>query len=138
MALYNYQIATGYNNAAGLVNIENITPSGSRAFDAPDGLSKYRPGGQAIIRGNGTITWTGYPSTEWEWSLITLQQVRYLMTTYCASGYSGLVTIKTQTDNIEVYANFNAVMTLTPLPEFPLLYPEIAPYKVRFTRMVAL
>lgn len=138
MALYSYQIAAGNNNAAGLTNIEDITPSGDEAFLAPDGIGKYRPGATAQIRGDGTIVWAGYPSTSWEFSYLTLAQIRYLQTTYCSNGYSGLVTIRTHTDNNETYANFNAVMILPVLPDTPLLYPVITNYSIRFTRMVAL
>jgi hypothetical protein len=138
MAFNDYRIAVGHNNAAGLVNIESITPSGDEPFDAPDGLGKYRLSPNRVVRGNGLMFHQGLPSTRWEFATITQAQVRYLMETYCSNGYSGFVTIRTQTDNKEVYANFNAVMNLTDPSENSLIYPIYENYIVSFTRMVAL
>lgn len=134
---YAYKLAAGYNNAAGLVNIESITPSGDKAFYPPQGVGAYDPG-QFRIRGDGTVYVSGFAATEWLFSKITRAQVRYLQTTYCNSGWSGKVTVATKTDNINTYANFNAVMVLTKLPESQRNFTIYRDYVVRFTRMEAI
>lgn len=137
MSIYDYQIAAGHDNAAGLVNIEAITPSGDKTFYPPAGVGTYNPG-EFRIRGDVSLYIAGEASCEWVFSSLTRAQVRYLMTTYCASSYSGKVTIRTKTDNINTYANYNAVMVLPKLTETERNYTRYRNYRIRFIQVTAL
>lgn len=133
-----YQIAAGYNNAAGLVKISSITPSSDVPFVDPKGFSGYTPGALKI-RGDGTTFYAGYGSTVWSMGYLTQLQYTYLQTTYCggAGSFAGKVTIKTRIGTA-TYANYNAILNI-PLPselEFQAGYWLNVP--LRFTRMVAL
>lgn len=140
-----YQLAAGNNNAAGLQPIEYILAAldtarpGIPAFP-PKAWARYTPG-TAKIRGNGVVTFSGYPVAEWPVGFVTRTQARGLMTTYCSSGYSGLVTVRTRTDNPASYANYNAVMILPLLSDFradQVKWDGYTDYVIRFVRMVAL
>jgi hypothetical protein len=137
MAIYSYAIAAGNDNAAGLVNIENITPSGDNAFYPPAGIGTYNPG-DFRMRGDSTLYLAGYASCEWVFRKITRAQLRYLMDTYCSSSYSGKVTITTKTDNANTYANYNAVMLLPKLVESARNFTIYSDYRVRFIKVEAL
>jgi len=130
-------IAAGYNNAIALAAIEAITPPGDRPFVAPRALGLYDPG-QFRIRGDGTLYTAGFASAQWLFSAITQLQVRYLMETYCANGYSGKVTVSTRTDDPDSYANYNAVMLLPKLSESDKKFARFRNYAATFTRMTAL
>lgn len=134
MAIYSYAIAVGNDNAAGLVNIENITPSGDKTFYPPAGVGTYDPG-QFRLRGDQTLYISGHASCEWVFRKLTRAQVRYLMDTYCGSSYSGKVTITTKTDNANTYANYNAVMILPKLNESGRNYTIYTDYRVRFVKV---
>lgn len=109
--IYQYKIASGYNVAAGsLVNIESITPTSDVAFVAPQVLGTFDPG-KYIIRGDGTLYLTGFPTQQWLFSALTRLQLAYLRTTYCSGGWSGLVTINTRLGDTP-YVRYNAVMIL--------------------------
>lgn len=137
MALYSYAIAAGHNQAASLINFERIQPTGEPYFLAPQNFGHFDPG--AIrIRGNGTIYLAGFGSTSWIIEAITKGQFRYLMETYGGNSYSGLVTIKTRTDDPDVYANYNAVMRLPKLEEMRKVTSGFADCRIRFHRLVAL
>lgn len=135
-ALYDYQLAVGNNNAAGLVNIQTITPAGDRAFWPPDAFSSYDPG-TFRIRGDGTVTLAGFASTTWVFGVLTRAQLTYLSDTYCSGGWSGLVTVRTRIGRT-TYANYNAVLTLTKPRDSQRRFTKFLDYRVEFTRMVAL
>lgn len=130
---YDYQIAAGNNNAAGLVNIETIVPSGDVAFYPPEGYASYDPG-IFRVRGNGLTTTAGFAATAWVWTRLTRAQFEYLQDTYCASGWSGLVTIRTRIGR-RTYANYNAVLTLTKPKDSQMRRPIWYEYRVDFSRM---
>lgn len=137
MPFYGYAIAAGNNNAAGLVNFELITPSGEPRFLAPQNFGHFDPG--AIrIRGNGTMYLAGFGSTSWVIEAITKGQFNYLQDTYCGSSYSGLVTIRTRTDQADTYSNFNAVMRLPKLGDMRKVTSGFADCRIRFDRLVAI
>lgn len=137
MVRYDYQIAAGNNNAAGLVNIENITPTGGTPFKPPQGVGNWNPGAFRI-RGDGTVYIAGYASTEWVFTTLTRLQHRYLMETYCNNSYSGKVTIRTKADDEDTYANYNAVMILSPLADAERNFTVYNNYAVQFVRVEAL
>ena len=136
MAYQDYRIAAGHNNAAGLVNIEAIT-TGGLYFPPVRSRTTYEQG-QAVERADGTLTFDGKPTVEWVMQALEPVMYSYLKTTYCAGGYSGLVTIRTRTDGT-TYANFNALLRL-PMPNALRSseagwYDEVA---LKFIRMEAL
>lgn len=110
---YAYKIAAGANNAAGLVNIESLVPSGGTAFYPPEGYGGYNPG-QFRIRADGTVYIAGFASTVWRFKKLTRKQYDYLRSTYCGSSYSGNVTIATRT-GADSYSNLTGVLIL-PIP----------------------
>lgn len=137
MAFYEFQIAAGYNNAVGLVNIESITPSTDwRAFTVPDGFASYSPG-ERKTRPDGIDYTRGYPTVTWNFAGITRKQYIYLRDTYCNDGLSGKVTIRTLKED-NTYANFNAVMHVPQLPELTRRLGSYEDCDIRFTRLVAL
>jgi hypothetical protein len=113
-AFQNYQIAAGWNNAAGLVNIGLIVPSSHIAFVEPIAKPNWNPGIQRI-RLDGLSYSAGYSSQTWTLGFVTLQQYDYLLSTYTGGGQSGKVTIKTRYRN-HAYANYNAIMSI-PIPD---------------------
>lgn len=131
------KIAAGNNNAAGLVAIESITPSSDRPFYAPQSYGSYSPG-EARVRADGTVTFSGFAAVEWRFSVLTLRQFAYLQDTYCAGGWSGLVTIRTRTDDPATYANYNAVMVLPTFDDVNRQFKAFRDVTVRFNRLVAL
>lgn len=130
-------IAAGYNNAVNLAAIEAITPPGDRPFFTPRAFGLFDPG-QFRIRGDGTVYTAGYPTAQWLFSAITQAQVRYLMETYCANGYSGKVTIRTRTDDPDTYTNYNAVLLLPKLSESDKKFAKFRNYGMTFVRLVAI
>ena len=112
----NYKIAAAHNNTAGLVSIELITPSNDRAFVYPSAYGSYRKGVRKV-RPAAQVYFSGFASVVWTFSLMTKAQFYYLQTTYCANGYSGEVTVKTRTENPDVYSNYNATIVLPDMPE---------------------
>lgn len=134
--LLDYQLAAGHNNAAGLVNVENMT-SGGYTLHAPTGLGTYSPG-EEVVRGDGSITYDGQASVIWEFDLLEPTLLEYLSTTFCAGGYTGLVTVRTRTRSTG-YANYNARM-IVPTPREigkveALGFPKV---EIAFVRMVAI
>lgn len=118
-----YRIAAGWNNAANLRGLEGVFVANDFIpFKTFKSWGTYSPG-EAIIRGDGTVVYDGYPSCQWVFGVITRLQVQYLQDTYCGGSYSGKVTIRTATDNVNTvtalpaYENYNAVMRLSPVGE---------------------
>lgn len=135
-----YKLAAGWNNAAGLTGLEGVFIANDFIpFKTFKSWGTYNPG-EAIIRGDGTIVFDGYPSCSWVFSIITRLQVQYLQDTYCSGSYSGKVTIRTSTDNVNTttalpaYENYSAVMRLQP-PGESKYYKN---YAIEFSRLIAL
>lgn len=110
MAFFDYKIAVGNNNAAGLVNIETIIPAGDIAFPSPIARWNYNPG-ERVIRGSGMEYRRGFPLQHWQMGTLTSDQYAYAKTTWCGGGYSGLVTVRTRHVSA-TYANYNAVLVI--------------------------
>lgn len=111
-----FKLADNHNNAAGLASIEDIIPAGDyRGFVVPDGFATFNPG-VLRVRADGITIETGYPSAEWLFGGMTRLQYNYLRATYCAGGgLSGEVTVRVMIET-GAYANFNAILTVPPLP----------------------
>lgn len=113
MAFYQYSIAATWNVALGsLINIENITPSGDRAFRAPKAYG-LQDAGIIKISGNGLDFKSGYPFVIWRFDVLTWKQYEYLKTTYCAGGNRGKVTVYTRTSITSgTYTRYNAIIVV--------------------------
>ncbi len=136
--MHEYKIATGHGNTAGLTLITSIADGSGNKFPMPDSIGTYEPG-VAVKRGDGSITVDGIPKLVWTLKLLFPTQYDYLSTTYCSSGYSGLVTIRTITKS-NTYANYNARLVLPFPSDLGKLasggwYPEV---KLTFERMAAI
>lgn len=138
------QLAAGHDNTAGLTAIETVLAGfDSTTFPGfpgvpPSHWGRFTRGGM-VIRGNGLVTFRGYPTTEWPFGFLSRAQVRGLMDTYCGGSYSGLVTVRMHTDDPDNYENYNAVMILPQLSEIQpnqVKYNGFLDYVVRLTRMV--
>lgn len=134
---YDYQIAAGINNEAGLVNLETVTVVGdTKPFFAPVGYSSFKPGVRKI-RSDGTLAITGFPSAYWIIPIVTRKQWEYVQDTYCNGGYSGKVTIRTRIGRA-AYANYNAVLTLPDPDTLTRRFTVFEDVRLDFTRMLAL
>jgi len=147
MAVYpNYQIAAGYNNAAGLSSIETVlagydTVKVGLAAAPPQAYGRYRESNTVAIRGNGKNLFRGFASEEWPFGFLSFDQIEGMQTNFCSGSYDGFVTIKTRTDVRGTYANFNAVLKLPQLADFTpdnIKPTGIVGYTMRFVRLVAL
>jgi len=116
----NLQIAVGNNNTAGLVAWESLTAD-SKTFLPVRSFATYDIG-ERKTRLTGRPYFSGVARVQFLASAITLAQYKYLKTTYCAGGYSGLVTIKVRTDDPVTYANYNATMILAKESELEYRY----------------
>lgn len=140
----NYQIAVGWNNAGALAGLEGVLLANDfLPFKTHRSWGTYLPG-ESIVRGDGTVVFDGYPSCQWIFAGMTRLQLQYLQDTYCSGGYSGKVTIRTATDNVNTstgapaFENYNAVMVLTPLKEASYAQRAYRQYAINFTRLVAI
>ena len=133
----NYKLAAGHDNEAGLVSIEGYTPTGGTAFVSVNAYSRFDPG-DFKIRGDGTVMASGFPSMAWVLDHVTRVQEQYLRDTYCAGGYSGKVTLRTDTEEESTYANYNAVLVLPKHEDSERLGNVFRNYRLLFTRLEAL
>lgn len=131
MAFQEYAIAPNFNNAANLINLENIKIA-NRPYIVR-GVGRYAQG-EATTNTNGRLTFIGYPSLQWQFNVLTYAMYQYLKDTYCSGLYSGDVTIRTRTDS-ESYANYNAVLTLPFSNSFQKVFRAYTDVTVTFTRL---
>lgn len=136
-----YQLAVGWNNAAGLTGLEGVMLANDFIpFKTFESWSSFSPG-DPVVRGDGTIVYDGYPSVVWTFGAMTKLQLQYLQDTYCGGSYSGKVTVRTSTDNVNLtttfpaFENYNAVMRLTPPTAARRYYLK---YQIAFLRLVAI
>lgn len=137
MAYTEYKIASGNNNTAGLTLVESLTDTDGNKFHAPSGIGTFEDGA-LITRGDGSVTFDGNATFEWVFQYLFPTQITYLKTTYCSSGQSGLVTVRTIKDS--AYANYNARLIVPTQKELGILelggwYPRVV---LKFTRVVAI
>ena len=127
------QIAAGHNNAAGLVALESILV-GNHYFYTPIFSGQYAPG-LFKQRADDLLYISGFPFTVWMFRVLWRDQFNYLQTTYCAGGYSGLVTIRTRLDDEAAFYNCNTTLKLTPLSDAQKRQMVLTDYAVRYTRL---
>ena len=131
------QWAAGNDNAAGLVAVNATQPSGERKFPAPK-VYTVTDDGLEEIRGNGLIHLNGFGAQVWLFGALTFGHYDYLVTTFCPTSRSGLVTVRTYYSNTDTPANYNAVMLLPKRAELNALLGGFSNVPVRITRLVAL
>jgi hypothetical protein len=135
----NYKLAAGYNQAGSLATLEGILPSGDIFAFQPvsGGFQDYDPG-VLKIGPTGEYRVGGYASTVWRLSFVTAKQEAYLRDTFCSSGHSGEVTMRTDTVTALSFANYNAVILLPKRSD--LIYKDgvFRDYRILYTRLVAL
>lgn len=107
-----YGLAAGHNNAAGLVNLKTLVVSGIPF--PPVQANEFASPGQLVERADGSVTFDGRPAVEWLLMAVDPVIYAYIRTTWCAGGYSGLVTVRTTLDGT-IYANYNARLRV-PVP----------------------
>lgn len=133
-----FSLAVGNNNAAGLVLINTIKPSGDTYYiDFPTLIDGHKPGIRKI-RMNARMTTIGKPSVRAKWNIFTWLMDEYFSTTYCGGGYDGLVTARLRVGK-KAWANYNCTMVL-PAEEMRLAPggEAWADYEVTFFGLVAL
>ena len=101
----NYQIAAGHNNTAALTLVTSLTSSGMTAIVEPVGIHLWTLGERRVAL-NGKVLREGFKSTAWEFSYLTVVQLKYLRHTF-----EGFVTIKTAIDGV-TWGNYNAVLSV--------------------------
>jgi hypothetical protein len=137
VAVYDYRIAATWNVALNsLTNIETITPTGDKRFYPPDAYGSFVKG-IPRKRGDGTVTYSGFPSVKWHWRRMTRKQHQYLMDTYGSGGYTGKVTIYTTTDNPGSYERYNAIINIPQPAEMKKNFSNFE-CEVTFSDLVAL
>lgn len=107
------QIAAGHDNAAGLTAIESVLTADASALGLVQSYGNYTLGLKRF-RSDGTLYHAGFPSTRWVFSVMSFVQYREIQATYCGGvgGFSGLVTIRTNTVRADTYGNWNATLLL--------------------------
>jgi hypothetical protein len=105
-----HSIAAGNNVALASLNlIERIKPGGDQYYYVAPQVIPHGSPGARIARLNGLSYRHGYPYVDWLFSVMTRLQYEYMKTTYCAGGYSGLVTVYTTVSSM-TYVRYNAVL----------------------------
>ena len=134
-----YQIAAGYNNAAGLVTVETlIAPTASRHIVAPTVRGGFSPG-QNYARGHGLLGTQGFARVNWHHSVMHYENDVYWRATFCGSEFSGLVTVRTRLLPTGPFAVYNAVLTIDqPVDRAEDKLWRIEDYISHLTRMVAI
>lgn len=135
-----YQIASGHDNVAGLVDVTSITPAGSEAFFPHVAYGNYSPGALRV-RADGAVYETGFASTTWVFTVLLGAQYTYLYDTFQADATNGnRVTIATRNRG-GVFANYNARLILPQRPELEyrpdprFVFQNV---EVQFTRLAVL
>jgi len=133
------KIAAGFNNADELVSVNSIiAPGDTRPFVAPMAWYNFSPGTFKICL-DQTRYISGKPNTAFEFTFLTKNQWLYLSDTYCGSGYTGEITIRTKTRDYSAPANYNAIMYLpSPAETLPKLGRIGTPVKVPFVSLGAI
>jgi hypothetical protein len=128
MALLDHQIAVGNNNAAGLVLFTSLTDSDGNRFPAVAGLGTYDPG-LPVRRGDYSVSYDGTEYLEWVVQRWFDTQYKAFKTTYVSSSlrvFTAPVTIRTNTELVATFANYNAVLELPTPAELKSVYDPVA------------
>jgi len=140
--VYEFKIAAGNNNAAGLLPLAGVLGSYIAAGESRvviESYGYYAPGIERV-RGNGAVQIDGFPVTQWRIGFLTWEMEEIIRNTYCSGSISGLVTVRTNTDNdYDSFANYNAVLRVPPLRDLERgANHTVIGYIMQFSRLVAL
>lgn len=140
MTLYTqeYQIAAGYNNAAGLFSLEGVIVDGEPFRP----INAYGSGdaGEVAVRGDGTTFFRGFASFSWRISVVSWAQDHYIRETILgdAETWAGPVTVRTDLWEPDSFANYNAILRIAKLSDLTKRQQWFTDYELVFTRVVAL
>lgn len=124
-------IAPGHDNTEEMIVIAGYTPSGVDTFLPFRAFGTY-DSGVFIPLGNRGLATDGDPTVQWIASYLSYDQLRWFQDTHCNGGYSGPVTIYTETDTPGVLEAWNASMRLKKLSEADILLPGWSNYPIKF------
>lgn len=115
MPYQDYKIASGWNNAAGLANIETQFPRYQNKPLIVRGRG-FNPGIKRI-RADFQVYATGKQTIRWRFRVMSIAQYNYFMSNYTTGGnsYSGKNTIRTKNVG-DTYANYSVTSQL-PSPD---------------------
>lgn len=136
--LYDYRIAAGHNIAlVSLARISTIKPTGdTNYFYNPVAIGNFDPG-NPNVRGDGLLSFNGFPSVAWLFPVMTRLQLAYARTTWCNGGWSGFVTIYS-TNGDTTYARYNANLLLSLPNQFDGSFYANKNVRMAMTQLVAL
>jgi len=130
------KIASGWNVGSGsLVDITAVT-DGTNHFADPKSQYFYTPG-QRLIRADGSVYNAGFAEVTWQFGIMFFNQLYYLQQTYCSGGWSGQVTILTNTLNPVSFSRLNAQMILPQPSELKAQMGWYVDVPVKFTMLLA-
>lgn len=116
MAFQEYQLAVGWNNAAGLANVEVAFPRYQNNPLIVRGRGRFQPGIQRVRADFGSSE-TGKQVFTWLIPVMGINQYVYWQSTYSTGGnsYSGKVTARTR-NAADSFANYSATYRI-PTPD---------------------
>lgn len=88
-----YALAVGHNNVSGLIALNAQTPP-----IVVRGRGRYAVGEQVTVL-SGAVVGLGRPTVTWLIGTLLPGQYHWLRATFCAGGWSGLVTARTRLDS---------------------------------------
>lgn len=129
MARYQYKIAAGWNNTAGLTFFEAISVSGGEDLHSiarriatgtyllPETFLPYAP--NIVITAGGTLTQSGYPKLILNFKVIGTKSYAYLEANYGAGNatHRGKVTIQIPSEDFNTFEQYNAIFKLADAPK---------------------
>lgn len=140
---YSYMIGAGWGLPLGsLTNVELIKPPNDPYLYPPASYGSYDPG-LAYAQLDGVTSYRGFPSVSWDWrgqpgGWMTYGQAEYLRTQFFNGSLSAKVTVYTKTATHNVYERYNAIATITKLPESGANFKVLNRFQVRLSHLVAL
>lgn len=116
MAFQQYKIAAGWNNAAGLANVEDQFPRYQNKPLIVRGRGGFSPGVRRI-RGNFSVSYSGKQIIRWRIRVMGINQYNYWQANYTTGGnsYSGKNTIRSRNGS-DSFANYSVTSQL-PSPD---------------------
>ena len=130
---YNFKIAAGLNNAAGLVNVETLVDADGRTFNPPVLTNDYIL--RQTLSGGGMFD-RGYQSFTWQ-SDLWRPQYQYLYGTLLTGTLTNNVTFQTQrTIDSGAYSVWQGKLTLPQMSDINRNYKLYAGVQWQFTRCI--
>jgi len=128
-----HYLAAGYDNIAGLVNIETISVDG-HYLAAVDDLGKWSDG-SFVRTGDGNLQPQGYPTTAWVAGFATFEQWYYLYSNILLGNRTGAVTFQTRRHEPDFYVIANAILDIGDPPTLTHGVKAYFPFVYQFSRI---